>query len=136
MTESFDELMDLGFAPHLLAGHMGVRVLSCANGKARLRMPFRSHYLQMLGVVQGGVIATLCDMTMGWSVLSVVHPRLGPTIDLSVSYLRSAAAHDLECDAVVLRAGRSIAHARAEVLNLDGVLIATASGSFLLRDRQ
>jgi uncharacterized protein (TIGR00369 family) len=135
VTEGFEDLLERGFAPHLLGGHMGVQVLTCADGKARLRMPFRSHYLQNMGVVQGGVIATICDMTMAWAVLSQVHPRHSPTIDLNVSYLRPVTEQDLECEAIVLRAGRSVAYARAEVLTLDGVLVATATGSFLVRDR-
>lgn len=134
MSESFEALLDRGFAPHLLGGHMGVEVLSCGDGKARLRMPFRSHYLQNMGVVQGGVIATICDMTMAWAVLSQVHPRQSPTVDLNVSYLRPVTEQDLECEAVVLRAGRSVAYARAEVLTDEGVLVATATASFLVRE--
>jgi uncharacterized protein (TIGR00369 family) len=136
VTAGFEELLERGFAPHLLGGHMGVQVLACGDGKARLRMPFRSHYLQNMGVVQGGVIATICDMTMAWAVLSQVHPRHSPTIDLTVSYLRPVTEQDLECEAIVLRAGRSVAYARAEVMTLDGVLVATATGSFLVRDRE
>jgi acyl-coenzyme A thioesterase PaaI-like protein len=73
-------------------------------------------------------------MTMAWAVLSVVHPRHAPTVDLTVSYLRPVTDQDIECEAVVLRAGRSIAYARAEVVTGAGVLVASASASFLVRD--
>lgn len=132
MTASFEEQLEQGFAPHLLAGHMGVEVLACGDGKARLRLPFRSHYLQNLGVMQGGIVATLADMTMAWAVLSAVHPRPAPTVDLTVSYLRPVVEQDIECEATVLRAGRSVAYARAEVMTAEGVLVASASASFLV----
>lgn len=134
MTAGFEELLESGFAPHLLGGHMGVQVISCADGKAHLRLPFRSHYLQNLGVMQGGVVATLADMTMAWAVLSQVHPRPAPTVDLTVSYLRPVVDQDIECVATVLRAGRSVAYARAEVMTPDGTMVASASASFLVRE--
>lgn len=136
MKAGFADLLDRGFAPHLLGGYMGVQVLACRDGRAHLRMPFRSHYLQNMGVVQGGVIATICDMTMAWAVLSQVYPRHSPTIDLNVSYLRPVTEQDLDCEAFVLRAGRSVAYARAELTNPEGVLVATATGSFLVRDEE
>jgi uncharacterized protein (TIGR00369 family) len=132
VTASFEELLDSGFAPHLLPGHMGVQVISCGDGSARLRLPFRSHYMQNLGVMQGGVIATLADMTMAWAVLSAVHPRPAPTVDLTISYLKPVLEQDIECEATVLRAGRSVAYARAEVMTTEGVLVASASASFLV----
>jgi uncharacterized protein (TIGR00369 family) len=134
VTAGFEELLESGFAPHLLGGHMGVQVISCGDGKARLRLPFRPHYLQNLGVMQGGVVATLADMTMAWAVLSAVHPRPAPTIDLTVSYLKPVVGQDIECEATVLRAGRSVASARAEIMTTDGVLVASASASFLVRE--
>ena len=134
MTAGFDELLEEGFAPHLLPAHLGVEPISCGDGKARMRLPFRPQHLQNLGVVQGGIIATLADMTMAWAVLSLVHPRPAPTVDLTVSYLRPVTEQDIECEAVVLRAGRSVAYARADVVNGDGVLVASASASFLVRN--
>jgi uncharacterized protein (TIGR00369 family) len=136
VTAAFEEVLEQAFEPHLLSGAMGVQVLSCGGGKARLRLPFRPQFLQNMGVVQGGVVATLADMTMAWAVLSAVHPRHAPTVDLTVSYLRPVTEQDLECEAVVLRAGRSVAYARADVVNADGVLVAAASASFLVRDTE
>jgi acyl-CoA thioesterase len=134
VTAGFDELLEEGFAPHLLPAHLGVEPISWGDGKARMRLPFRPQHLQNLGVVQGGIIATLADMTMAWAVLSLVHPRPAPTVDLTVSYLRPVTEQDIECEAVVLRAGRSVAYARADVVNGDGVLVASASASFLVRN--
>ncbi len=132
MTAGFEALLEEGFAPHLLPAHLGVEPISCGDGKARMRLPFRPQHLQNLGVIQGGIIATLADMTMAWAVLSLVHPRPAPTVDLTVSYLRPVTDQDIECEALVLRAGRSIAYARAEVVTAEGVLVASASGSFLV----
>jgi uncharacterized protein (TIGR00369 family) len=98
-----------------------------------VRLPFRPEHRQHLGVLQGGVTATLIDVAMAWAVTSAIHPRSGPTVDLHVQYLRPVVDEDLRCEAVVIRAGRSVAAARAEVTTATGALVAVGSGSFLVR---
>lgn len=134
MSESFDELLKHGFEPQFLASQLGVTVVHCGDGKARMRLPVRPTLLQNFGVLQGGITATLIDITMAWAVLSAVHPRHAPTVDLTVTYLRPITVEDIECEAVVVRAGRSMSHVRAEVFTASGAVAATGSGNFLVTD--
>jgi uncharacterized protein (TIGR00369 family) len=132
VTASFEELLERGLGPQFAAGHLGVEVVHCGNGKARMRLRVRPELMQNAGVLQGGITATLIDITMAWAVLSVIHPRHAPTLDLNVSYLRPIVEETIECEAVVVRAGRSVAHVRAEVMTESGALAATGSGNFLV----
>lgn len=131
--QNFDEMLEDAFSARYLPAHLGVALVSCGHGKARMRLPYREAHLQNLGVLQGGITATLIDISLAWAVLSAVHPAQGHTINLTVSYLRPITTEDIECEAVVLRAGRSVAIARAEVTTASGVLVAAGSGSFLVR---
>ena len=134
--ESFEDLLTEGFRQQFLPSQLGVEVISCGGGQAHMRLPFRASHLQNMGVLQGGIAATLIDITLAWAVLSAVHPAQTPTIDLSVSYLCPVTDEDLVCRAHVLRAGRSVAFARAEVTTTAGVLVAAGSGNFLVRQPQ
>ena len=131
--QTFQGFLDEGFDSPYLPSQLGVKVVSCAEGRAHMLLPFRANHLQNFGVLQGGIAATLIDITLAWAVLSRIHPAQGPTIDLSISYLRPVTSEDLECRALVLRAGRSVAYARAEVTTTSGVLVAAGSGNFLVR---
>lgn len=134
MTASFAELLEHGLGPRFAAAHLGVEVVHCGDGKARMRLRVRPELMQNAGVLQGGITATLIDITMAWAVLSVVYPRHAPTVDLNVSYLRPIVEETIECEAIVVRAGRSVAHVRAEVMTESGALAATGSANFLVTD--
>jgi uncharacterized protein (TIGR00369 family) len=121
------------FAPGLLPAHLGMTLKSCGDGSAVVSLPFKEQHRQHLGVLQGGVTATLIDVAMAWAVASAIHPRSAPTIDLHVQYLRPVVDDDLECEAVVVRAGRSVATTRAEVRTATGTVVAVGIGSFLVR---
>lgn len=132
MTATFDKALEHGFGPGFAAAHLGVQVVHCGDGKARMRLPVRSELMQSAGVLQGGITATLVDITMAWAMLSVIHPRHAPTLDLHISYLRPIVQETIECEAVVVRAGRTVVHARAEVFTETGALAATGTGHFLV----
>jgi uncharacterized protein (TIGR00369 family) len=134
VTATFEELLEYGLGPQFAAAHLGVEVVRCGDGKALMRLAVRPELMQNAGVLQGGITATLMDITMAWATLSVIHPRHAPTVDLTVSYLRPIVEETIECEAVVVRAGRSMAHVRAEVTTEAGLLAATGSGNFLITD--
>ncbi|WP_214366934.1 PaaI family thioesterase [Pseudonocardia sp. H11422] len=133
---SLDAYIAEAFAPGYFPATLGVGLVACGDGRARLRLPFRPAHRQNAGVLQGGVTATLIDMAMAWAVTSAVHPRGTATVNLDVNYVRPVVDADLECEAVVVRAGRTVATVRAEVMTDDGSVVATGSGNFLLRPPQ
>jgi uncharacterized protein (TIGR00369 family) len=130
---TMEEMQAEAFAPGLLPAHLGMSLDRCGDGSAVVCLPFRAEHRQHLGVLQGGVIATLIDVAMAWAVTSSIHPRLAPTVDLHVQYLRPVVDSDLACEAVVVRAGRSVVTTRAEVTTTEGTLVAVGIGSFLVR---
>ncbi|BBD08110.1 PaaI family thioesterase [Desulfovibrio ferrophilus] len=113
---------------------LGIEVLSAGEGQAVLRLPYDRKLLQGAGVVGGGVLATLADEAMAHAVLSTLNNgRVTATVDMSVRYLSPAGAgEDLRAEAVVIRRGSRVIFTRAEIVDSQGLAVASADASFLV----
>ena len=80
---------------------------------------------QGLTQAHGGSIAILLDSATTF-VIMIETGRGWATVDLRVDYLRPVALGPIEVAAEVVRAGRAIGRARAELRDRDGALCATA----------
>jgi len=102
------------------------------DGKARMRMPFRSQVMNGAGAVHGGAIVSLCD-TVFWVALASLYGVMQQTATASVncSFLRPALPpHDLIAHATVLKPGRRIVYGEVHVYSGEK-LVAHATLSFL-----
>lgn len=104
-----------------------LQLVECADGRAEMTLPFRDDFLANPAApyVHGGVIASLLDVVGDYAVASQLGHGV-PTIDMRVDFLRPAGREDLVAEARVIRSGRTIAVADAEVRNAEGKLIAIA----------
>jgi uncharacterized protein (TIGR00369 family) len=116
--------------------------LTCVDkstaGVSVWRMRVDDRFLNPVGVVQGGFLAAVLDSAMGASAVSA-HRGAKVAVantEMKVSFLRPATLGDeLTCTATVLKAGSVISFLEAKIVNADGKLVATASSSYLTRDR-
>lgn len=101
---------------HLSA--LGVQITAQKEGAATLSLPFSDSICNPdTGVIHGGVIATLIDHAGGVAIRSTLEdPAEVPhaTTDLNVTYVRPGTG-DLEADATVVRAGRTMGVVSIEV---------------------
>jgi uncharacterized protein (TIGR00369 family) len=90
--------------------------------------------LNPLGIVHGGAICTLLDSVLGCAVHTTLPAGVGyASIDINVSYLRPpAAGTELIGRGRVTKPGRRVAFAEGEIVDPEGKLIATATGSCLV----
>ena len=106
---------------------MGMRVLAVREGEVDLALDAEPHHLNLQGSVHGGVLATLADTAAGLAVRSVIEPgSRHVSINLDVQYLRGARGGTVIARGRVLRAGRSVAFADAEVADEEGTVLARA----------
>jgi uncharacterized protein (TIGR00369 family) len=78
----------------------------------------------------GGVLATLVDLGADWAMVS----KLGrgvPTISLHVDYHVPAMPGDLTIRGRIVRMGSQFSTSEAQVLDLDGKLLASGRGTYL-----
>jgi uncharacterized protein (TIGR00369 family) len=107
-------------------------------GRTVWRAKIDERFLNPAGVVQGGFLAAMLDSAMGASAVSLTGERRVSVAntEMKVSFLRSARAGDvLTCTATVLKPGRVISFLEARIENAAGDLVATASSTYLIRDR-
>lgn len=77
-----------------------------------------------LGSLHGGIIASLIDACCSLAVVT----RTGEsvvTVDMRVDYLRPATAADFQIRGEVVRIGRTLATADAQVIGPDGMIVAS-----------
>jgi uncharacterized protein (TIGR00369 family) len=90
-----------------------------------------------IGMVHGGLVCTLADTVVGCAVHTTLEAGLTYTsIDLSVSYLRpvTSVSGALRATGRVTKPGRRVAFADAEIIDGEGKVVATATGSCLVME--
>lgn len=113
--------------------NLGVEMVSMGVGRAELRLPIHDDLTQHLGMVHGGVIATLADMALAFTGGPVMGEG-SVTQEFKINYLRPGKGDALVARGEVIASGRNQAVVRADVLVVDGgeeKLCATAQGTIM-----
>jgi len=112
----------------------GSRIVSVTWGEVVFAcVPDESVY-NPIGVVHGGLVCTLLDGVAACAVQTTLPAGVGYTsVEISVRYLRAVHAGDeLTATGRVIKPGRRVAVAEAEVRDPNGRLVATAATSCLV----
>ena len=99
---------------------LGVEVTGVSAGRVSTRIAILHKHLQHTGQVHAGVMASLADHSMGAAAQTMApddHWIL--TAELKTSLLRPGRGATLQCEAVVLKAGRRLSFTEAEVYAVD-----------------
>ncbi|MCG2634959.1 MAG: PaaI family thioesterase [Gammaproteobacteria bacterium] len=82
------------------------------------------------GIVQGGFLAAMLDDTLGQALMATLEPGwFAPTIELKISYIRSARTAPIYGFGRVVHRGSTIAFLDGHLEGTDGKLIATATAT-------
>jgi uncharacterized protein (TIGR00369 family) len=120
--------------PPPFSEYLGVSFTRRDGDGAEAVMEIAPNHLNRSGVVHGGVISGLLDVTLGAAVIAAIPPEWWcATLSLSVQYLDGVRKGTLTATAEVTRRGAGIAHARGEIRDHRGRTVATAEGSWHLR---
>ena len=116
--------------------------LTCVDksvpGQTVWTMKVDERFLNPAGIVQGGFIAAMLDSAMGASAVTGAGKKniSVANTEMKVSFLRPAKlGSTLTCTAQVLKPGSVISFLEAKVTDETGQLIATASSSYLIKER-
>jgi uncharacterized protein (TIGR00369 family) len=112
--------------------HLGLKLDFLQDGKSTIRLPFRKHFGNTRGEVHGGAVAALMDAAMSQAVRSTAGPGAKvATISMTVNYL--APAHgELTCKGSVVKGGRRLVFAEAEIADADGKSVCRATATYRL----
>jgi uncharacterized protein (TIGR00369 family) len=110
-----------------------IRPIDVEKGIAVFEVTVDETHLRSMGIVHGGVVATLLDSTLGcacWTLAPANHHLV--TVQLNINYIRPGwLGERLVCHSEVRHAGQMTAVSRGEVRTSDGSLVAAASGTFM-----
>ncbi|MGA2835686.1 MAG: PaaI family thioesterase [Acidimicrobiales bacterium] len=126
-----------GLPPPPMASLLGMAIWEIEPGRVVFEYEPDESVYNPIGMVHGGVVCTLADTVIGCAVHTTLGPGVGYTsIDLQVGYLRplTVATGVIVATGLVVKPGRRVAFARAEVADGDGRLLAEASGTCLIMD--
>jgi len=102
-----------------------------------VRVTIRPELINAGGLLSGVVAYALVDYSMGSALWAQTTEEEGiATINIAINYVQTATEGDIVCHSTVDRRNRSIAVLRSEVRDADGLLLATAVGSYSIFPRR
>jgi uncharacterized protein (TIGR00369 family) len=113
--------------------HIKMAMTELGPGMATFAIDREAFRMQPYGVMHGGNIAALIDSSTFWACfVALGNDEDGLTsVDLSVNYLAPAFDEPLSCTARLIKAGKTLFLADAEVRAGDGRLIAQGSSKLM-----
>ncbi|MGD7043563.1 PaaI family thioesterase [Jeotgalibacillus proteolyticus] len=116
------------FTSALLNMERNVEEKSCS-----IKMPVSSTLHNSLGIVHGGMSATLIDTAMGALANQLAPEGMGAvTSQLNVHFVQPISGEEMTATASILHQGRKTMVLEASIMNPDGKIAAHGTGSFYL----
>jgi len=120
------------YSTNPIATLLGADPLACDPVAGRITIAFEAkpEFCNLLGTVQGGMLAAMLDMVMSFSVLCTVGPgHVVPTIDMNTHFLTPAKPGRIVGEGAIVKKGRSISFMEGRLRDRDGRLLTTATAS-------
>jgi uncharacterized protein (TIGR00369 family) len=133
--EFLEKLRDGALPAPPFAEETNIWITEVERGRVAFEARPSPRFLNPLGTVHGGWIATVLDSAMGCAVHSVLKAgQAYTTVDMSVSFVRPVFAKTgvLRCEGKLIHAGKTIATSEARLWDQTGTLIAHASETCLV----
>lgn len=123
-----ENLRDHPVDTNLLAQSMHMRVIEACKGAVKTGFELDATFTQGNGYVQGGILSAMLDFGMVFAAFSEIDAdHTLASISLSTSFFRAARAGGFVVDASLVRAGRHVIHAQANLFDAEGILVAAAT---------
>lgn len=95
---------------------LGARLSHVAAGVVEIELPISAHVSQQHGFVHAGAVASIADSACGYAALTLMPARTGIlTAEFKINLLAPAAGDRLVAKGRVVKAGRTLTLALAEV---------------------
>jgi uncharacterized protein (TIGR00369 family) len=126
------EIAEPAFGKYFLIPFLGLSIDYLDDEKScTVRLPFAQHLCNAGGVIHGGVLTTVLDISMGHACNKYL--SAGSTIDMSIRFMR-AVRGDSVCTGRILHGGRKIVQLESRLFDDSGRLAALATGSWFRHD--
>jgi uncharacterized protein (TIGR00369 family) len=111
---------------------IGARLVSVEPGHAEIALPYRDDLTQQKGFVHGGILGMIADTACGYAAFSLMPAGCSlVTVEYKMNIL-SPGRGSLRARGEVVKAGRTLTVARAEVYAEDGTHVATMQQTLMM----
>ena len=129
-TSKVDEVRER-FARSGFHTWIGMRIERVEPGEVDVALDIEPHHLNLVGLLHGGLIATLADTATGLAYRTVLEPGTRHvTTHLSVTFLSPGRAGRVTARGKVVKAGGRFGYAEADIVGRDDELLARATATF------
>ena len=120
------------FARQKAMSLIGASLAAIEAGASEIRLPWRADLTQQKGFVHGGIIGMIADSAAGYAAYSLMPASASlVTVEYKLNILAPARGA-LVARGKVIKAGRTLTVARAEVYAEDGTHVATMQQTLMM----
>lgn len=113
--------VEASFAKQSFMTTLGASLVLVAPGEVEIAMPVAGHICQQHGFVHAGAVSSIADSACGYAALSLMAPGVGVlTAEFKINLVAPAAGERLLAKGRVIKAGRTLTLAMAEVFAIRG----------------
>ncbi|HZE45466.1 MAG TPA: PaaI family thioesterase [Xanthobacteraceae bacterium] len=120
------------YATNPIATLLGADPLACDPVAGRITIAFEAkpEFCNLLGTVQGGMLAAMLDLVMSFSVLCTMGPGyVVPTIDMTTHFLSPAKPGRVVGEGTTVKKGRTVTFMEGRLVDAQGKLLTTGAAS-------
>jgi len=120
------------FARQKAMALIGASLASVEPGAVQIALPYRDENTQQKGFVHGGIIGMIADSAAGYAAYSLMPPSASlVTVEYKMNILAPARG-SLVAKGKVIKSGRTLTVARAEVYAEDGTHVASMQQTLMM----
>lgn len=109
---------------------IGIKLEEASPGRVVISVERSEKLLQQQGLLHGGLIATLADVSAGLAAITTMPDgREGLTVELKISYMRPVVAEKIFATGMVIKSGKTFTFVESEITDGSGKLLAKMSGT-------
>ena len=123
------KIKDTGFMTY-----NGLYIVDAKENYVKIGVDITEKSLNPYGIVHGGLIYTLADSAMG--IALATSGRTGVTLNCNIEYLAPGTGKKLFADTEIVKDGKTIVVIRVNVVNEENTLIATATGTYFIKNKE
>ncbi|WP_332694265.1 PaaI family thioesterase [Bosea sp. (in: a-proteobacteria)] len=113
--------IEASFGKQAFMTTLGARLVRVSPGEVEIALPVSPHLCQQHGFVHAGAVATIADSAAGYAALTSMPAGVGIlTAEFKINLLAPATGDELVALGKVVKAGRTLTLATAEVFSVSG----------------
>ena len=133
---SFAEEVERSFAKQPIMNLIGARLTLVEPGVVQITLPYRADLTQQHGYIHAGIITTIADSACGYAAFSLMPAGSEVlSVEFKINLLRPAQGVTFIARAEVIKSGRTLSVARADVFGIsksnERELIATMQATII-----